>query len=62
VIVENVVAFEVAAAILEKYVGTSLEAIKTSMSALHDLNRERLSNWERKVGLSGSASVECSPE
>jgi chorismate synthase len=62
VIVENVVAFEVAAAIVEKYVGTSLEAIKAAMSALHQLNSERLSNWDRKVGLSGSASVECSPE
>jgi chorismate synthase len=62
VIVENVVAFEVAAAIVEKYVGTSLEAIKAAMSALHELNSERLANWERTAGLSGSASVECSPE
>ena len=39
VIVENVVAFEIAAAIVEKYVGTSLEAIRTAMAALHELNR-----------------------
>jgi chorismate synthase len=45
VIVENVVAFEIAAAIVEKYVGTSLEAIKAAMAAMHELNRERLVRW-----------------
>jgi chorismate synthase len=45
VIVENVVAFEIAAAVVEKYVGTSLEAIQTAMGALHELNRERLAHW-----------------
>jgi chorismate synthase len=45
VIVENVVAFEIAAAVVEKYVGTSLEAITTAMSAMHDLNRKRLAHW-----------------
>ena len=40
VIVENVVAFEIAAAVVEKYVGTSLEAIKTVMAAMHELNRQ----------------------
>ncbi len=45
VIVENVVAFEIAAAIVEKYVGTSLEAIQTAIAALHDLNRQRLAHW-----------------
>ena len=45
VIVENVVAFEIAAAIVEKYVGTSLEAIQTAMAALHDLNQDRLAHW-----------------
>ena len=45
VIVENVVAFEIAAAIVEKYVGTSLEAIQAAMAALHNLNRERLTHW-----------------
>ncbi len=45
VIVENVVAFEIAAAIVEKYVGTSLDAIKTALEALHALNRERLAHW-----------------
>ena len=42
VIVENVVAFEIAAAIVEKYVGTSSDAIRTAMAALHELNRERV--------------------
>ena len=46
VIVENVVAFEIAAAIVEKYVGTSLEAIKAAMAAMHELNRERLERWD----------------
>jgi chorismate synthase len=50
VIVENVVAFEIAAAIVEKYVGTSLEAIQTAMAALHELNRRRLANWGDDVG------------
>jgi chorismate synthase len=45
VIVENVVAFEIAAAVVEKYVGTSLEAIRTAMQALHELNRARLDHW-----------------
>ena len=45
VIVENVVAFEIAAAVVEKYVGTSLEAIQAAMAALHELNRTRLSHW-----------------
>jgi chorismate synthase len=42
VIVENVVAFEVAAALVEKYVGTSLAAIRASMAAMHELNRAHL--------------------
>jgi chorismate synthase len=45
VIVENVVAFEIASALVEKYVGTSLEAIRTAHDALHELNRQRLANW-----------------
>jgi chorismate synthase len=45
VIVENVVAFEIAAALVEKYVGTSLEAILAAHDALHELNRERLAHW-----------------
>jgi chorismate synthase len=46
VIVENVVAFEVAAALIERYVGTSLAALRTSMAAIHDLNRRHLAeNW-----------------
>ena len=46
VIVENVVAFEVAAALLERYVGTSLAALRASMAAIHDLNRRHLAeNW-----------------
>jgi chorismate synthase len=49
VIVENVVAFEIAAAIVEKYVGTSLDAIRTAMAALHELNRERLAHWAGEV-------------
>ena len=45
VIVENVVAFEIAAAVVEKYVGTSLGAIRTAMDAIHTLNREHLAHW-----------------
>ncbi|MFI5460213.1 MAG: chorismate synthase [Isosphaerales bacterium] len=45
VVVENVIAFEIAAAVVEKYVGTSLEAIRTAMGALHELNRLRLARW-----------------
>ena len=45
VIVENVVAFEIAAAVVEKYVGTSLEAIKAAMAAMHELNRRHLETW-----------------
>jgi chorismate synthase len=42
VIVENVVAFEIAAAVVEKYVGTSLAAIKAAMAAIHELDRKLL--------------------
>ena len=48
VIVENVVAFEIASAIVEKYVGTSLDAIRTAHDALHELNRRRLAHWDEK--------------
>jgi chorismate synthase len=44
------VAFEIAAAIVEKYVGTSLEAIQTAMAALHELNRSRLDHWGDDLG------------
>lgn len=42
VIVENVVAFEIASAVVEKYVGTSLGAIRAAMAALHELGRDHL--------------------
>jgi chorismate synthase len=42
VIVENVVAFEIAAAVVEKYVGTSLGAIRAAMAAIHELARKHL--------------------
>ena len=45
VIVENVVAFEIASAVVEKYVGTSLDAIKAAMAAMHNLNRAHLEHW-----------------
>ncbi len=45
VIVENVVAFEIASAVVEKYVGTSLAAIQTAMTAIHDLNRRHLEGF-----------------
>jgi chorismate synthase len=46
VIVENVVAFEIAAAIVEKYVGTSLAAIRAAHDALHVLSRHHLAeHW-----------------
>ena len=47
VVVENVVAFEIAAAVVEKYVGTSLAALQATMGALHDLNRRHLAeHWQ----------------
>ena len=45
VIVENVVAFEVASALVEKYVGTSVDAIRTALDAMHELNRRHLAEW-----------------
>ena len=47
VIVENVVAFEIAAAVVEKYVGTSLAAIKAAHEAFHELGRKHLDEWGR---------------
>src|SRR5262249_44016809 len=45
VIVENIVAFEIAAAVVEKYVGTSLDAIRAALEAMHELNSQRLERW-----------------
>ena len=45
VIVENVVAFEIAAAVVERYVGTSLPAILASHEAIHELARTHLTQW-----------------
>ncbi len=45
VIVENVVAFEVAAAVVEKYVGTSLGAIRAAHDAMHELAKKHLADW-----------------
>ncbi len=50
VIVENVVAFEIAAAVVEKYVGTSLLAIRAAMAAIHDLNRRHLADIGKTAG------------
>src|SRR4051794_6516809 len=58
VIVESVVAFEVAAAIVEKYVGTSVQAIRTAMAAMHELNRRHLKSWGPDVGPSKAAEQE----
>jgi chorismate synthase len=55
VIIENVVAFEIAAAVVEKYVGTSLDAIRTAMESIHRLNHERLAHWGDPTAL-GSES------
>jgi chorismate synthase len=58
VIVENVVAFEIASAVVEKYVGTSLDAIRTALQAMHELNRQRLASWgDNGVGSSQSQSA-----
>lgn len=56
VIVENVVAFEVASAVVEKYVGTSLGAIRASIDALHGLARSHLDEYWRGGGGGPSAS------
>jgi chorismate synthase len=45
VIVENVVAFEIAAAVVEKYVGTSLGAIEAAYSTMQELGRKHLEEW-----------------
>ena len=46
VIVENVIAFEIAAAVVEKYVGTSLEALRLSMAAADGLARRHVAeHW-----------------
>ncbi len=45
VIVENVVAFEIAAALVDKYVGTSLGALRSSIDAQHALASEHLRGW-----------------
>ena len=49
VIVENVVAFEIAGALLDRYVGASLASLRASMDAIHTLSQQHLSeNWALK--------------
>lgn len=48
VIVENVIAFEIAAALVEKYVGTSLDAVRATMRAIHEMDRSRLQSWGKE--------------
>ncbi len=45
VIVENVVAFEIAAALLDRYVATSLDALRASIATQHEITREHLKTW-----------------
>ena len=61
-IVENVVAFEIAAAIVEKYVGTSLDAIKAAMAAMHELNRGHLAEWAADVKIVRDRDPSCSSQ
>ena len=61
VIVENVVAFEIAAAVVEKYVGTSLAAIKAAHDALHDLARDHLAQWGATEGAPRHSGDPVSP-
>ena len=57
VIVENVVAFEIAAAVVEKYVGTSLAAIVAAHNAMHELNRQRLAHWGESIAGASSPDM-----
>ena len=50
VIVENVVAFEIAAAVIEKYVGTSLDAIRSAHDAIHELASRHVKDWRMGEG------------
>lgn len=46
VIVENVVAFEIAAATVDKFVGESLDSIRSSLAAFQELARTHLETWK----------------
>jgi chorismate synthase len=48
VIVENVVAFEIAAALLDRYVATSLDALRASLDAVQRLQRAHLAEYWSK--------------
>ena len=51
VILENVVAFEIASALLERYVGTSIESLKATMAAIHSVQATHLSHhWSAPQG------------
>ncbi|WP_152053402.1 chorismate synthase [Tautonia marina] len=45
VILESVVAFEIASAVAERFVGSSLDAIRAAMLAMHDLSRRHLDEF-----------------
>ncbi|MEW4569762.1 chorismate synthase [Tautonia sp. JC769] len=45
VILESVVAFEIASAVVERFVGSSLDAIRAALLALHDLSRRHLDEF-----------------
>ncbi|MFO0958929.1 MAG: chorismate synthase [Isosphaeraceae bacterium] len=50
VIVENVVAFEIAAAMVEKYGGNSLDGIRAARRTADELARVHLRDWTGRVG------------
>jgi len=53
VIVENVVAFEIASALVERYVGGSLGALRASMRTIHELSSRHLKDYWSDASESG---------
>jgi chorismate synthase len=45
VIIESVVAFEIAAALLDSFPAKSLGALRASIQAVHDLSRQHIAQW-----------------
>lgn len=61
VIMENVVAFEIAAAIIEKFGTGSLGALKETIDRMHERTARHLQEWPPAANQAANAKVEAQP-
>jgi chorismate synthase len=61
VIMENVVAFEIAAAIIDKFGTGSLGALKETIDRMHERTARHLQEWPPAANQAANAKVEAQP-